>query len=313
MSNMHRIVWLDAQIRGDRFPDSRRLAEKYEISVRQAQRDIEYLKYTMGAPLEYSAAKRGYYYGDKTFLLPAAVISDQDKQLLAYVANRYRMTGGTEAKRLADLFARLGSGTGEYEDNGTSIHLPVLQLKPEEAESYNFLSTALDRRCKVEMIYTDECARTTERIFHPYKLFNRDRNAYAAGYCELRSEIRTFRVSRMRRLVLLEDTYVIPEYFNENIYEQGKGFLYRSPYSALIVLDRTPEQGAFRLRFEQVEEKLFRFFFDSSDEILDALLLYKDRFSILSPNWLKEKLCLRLEKILRSHSDNDIICRTPSV
>ena len=76
MSNMHRIAWLDANIRGERYPDSRKLAEKFEISTRQAQRDIEYLKYTMGAPLEYLPSKKGYFYSNKTFLLPTNMISD---------------------------------------------------------------------------------------------------------------------------------------------------------------------------------------------------------------------------------------------
>lgn len=137
MSNLHRLAWLDANIRGERYPDSRLLAEKFEISVRQAQRDIEYLKYTMGAPLEYSTSKKGYFYTDKTYLLPTTIISEEEKRILTYMANQYKMAGGTEVKRLAELFTRLGGGNGK--DNIYSPNFPVLRFKPDEARIFNIL------------------------------------------------------------------------------------------------------------------------------------------------------------------------------
>ena len=51
MSNMHRIHWFDEQIRSGRFPNSSWLARDFEISRRQAQRDIEYMASSLRAPL----------------------------------------------------------------------------------------------------------------------------------------------------------------------------------------------------------------------------------------------------------------------
>jgi len=62
VSNLHRIIWLDEQLRNKRYPDRQKIADKFEISIRQVARDIEYMKYSMGAPIEYSAFHRGYYY-----------------------------------------------------------------------------------------------------------------------------------------------------------------------------------------------------------------------------------------------------------
>ena len=52
MSNLHRIQWIDAQIRAERFPNCSTIARKFEITRRQASRDIEYLRYSLGAPVE---------------------------------------------------------------------------------------------------------------------------------------------------------------------------------------------------------------------------------------------------------------------
>jgi predicted DNA-binding transcriptional regulator YafY len=44
VSNMHRILWFDERVRAMRNPNARDLAEQFEISVRQAGRDIEYMQ-----------------------------------------------------------------------------------------------------------------------------------------------------------------------------------------------------------------------------------------------------------------------------
>jgi hypothetical protein len=63
MGNMHRILWFDEQVRFGKYPNSSHLAERFEISVRQACRDIEYLTDSLRAPLVYNPKRRGYQYG----------------------------------------------------------------------------------------------------------------------------------------------------------------------------------------------------------------------------------------------------------
>lgn len=65
-----RIQWLHLQIFEGRFPNAYRISEKFGISHRQAQRDIEYLKQKLNAPLKYDAAKKGFYY-EEPFSLPS--------------------------------------------------------------------------------------------------------------------------------------------------------------------------------------------------------------------------------------------------
>lgn len=65
-----RIQWLHRQIFEGRYPNAFRLSEKFDISHRQAQRDIEYLKNKMNAPIAYDHAKKGFYY-TQPFSLPS--------------------------------------------------------------------------------------------------------------------------------------------------------------------------------------------------------------------------------------------------
>ncbi len=112
MSNLHRIQWIDVMIRAGRHLNCSTIAAHFEISRRQATRDIEYLRDSMGAPVAFDPAENGYYYTDTTFVLPAQVISTEEQRALAYLAHQYRQSGGALGEQLALLFARLAGEEG---------------------------------------------------------------------------------------------------------------------------------------------------------------------------------------------------------
>lgn len=79
-----RIQWLHKKIINMYYPNAMRLAERFNISHRQAQRDVHYLKNKLGAPIEYSTEHKGYYYSEQ-FSLPFVISSDNDESLYELV------------------------------------------------------------------------------------------------------------------------------------------------------------------------------------------------------------------------------------
>lgn len=75
-----RIQWLHKKIANMYYPNAMRLAERFGISHRQAQRDVDYLKKKLGAPMEYSLEHKGYYYTEQ-YSLPLVLSSDNDDSL----------------------------------------------------------------------------------------------------------------------------------------------------------------------------------------------------------------------------------------
>lgn len=72
MNAYTRIQWLHEQIRAFRYPNAQRLCERFSISHRQGQRDLRYLREELGAPLTYSAERRGFFY-ESDFSLPVYI------------------------------------------------------------------------------------------------------------------------------------------------------------------------------------------------------------------------------------------------
>lgn len=77
-----RIQWLHDEISRGSYPNAARLAERFHISRRQAQRDIDYLKKQLNAPLAYDQRSQGYHY-TSSFALPL-VVAEENDDLYAY-------------------------------------------------------------------------------------------------------------------------------------------------------------------------------------------------------------------------------------
>ena len=214
MASHHRLLWIDTQIRTGRHPNASSVADRFEISRRQAARDLEYLRYSLGAPLEYVAARRGYRYTDEGFFVPALVLSGDERAALAEIAHRYESAGSRSAD-MADLFRRItgtspdpaagGSGTraaaGEHDDGdgwgdgsagywyGRPHTGPAAARLPGgvgEASTTHRLRRAIDEHRVVEIVYRDQAGRGTARRFRPRALSDGDDGLRVSGWCELR-------------------------------------------------------------------------------------------------------------------------------
>jgi predicted DNA-binding transcriptional regulator YafY len=81
-----RIQWIHKKILNNSYPNAQRLAERFRISHRQAQRDLDLLRRKFGAPLAYDNSKKGFYY-TKPYALPVLVTSDNDDLYIQDIAS----------------------------------------------------------------------------------------------------------------------------------------------------------------------------------------------------------------------------------
>lgn len=180
------------------------------------------------------------------------------------------------------------------------------EINPEIEER---LQTAIRNRLKAKIVYhsfgQDE---DTIRIIRPYELLINDGALNVVAFCELRSDLRDFRVSRIKAISLLEHTFHIPEeYFlkrtrnkfihlSGNVIEQiileftGQTAKYIQEYEADLADEITEiEHGIRFIRNTAVTEELVRWImqFGSGAKVLNPTHL-KDR--------IKEELSRSLEQ-----------------
>ena len=85
MSANDRIQWFHKMVAENCYPNTHDISEKFGISPRQAQRDLEHMRNSLGAPLTYSSAHRGYFYTSQ-FYLPSMISTEDESNYNAVLA-----------------------------------------------------------------------------------------------------------------------------------------------------------------------------------------------------------------------------------
>lgn len=102
----------------------------------------------------------------------------------------------------------INSITGKY--GGYQIDKENNFLKLEDIvkeEMYITMKKAIKNRNKVEIEYESINSGITKRIIHPAELFCYIDKWYVAAFCELRKEIRLFKLQNILNYIVLEENY----------------------------------------------------------------------------------------------------------
>ena len=102
MSANDRIQWFHKKIIANCYPNASHLSEKFNISHRQAQRDVEFLKKELSAPLGYNSAKKGYYY-ETEYVLPLIIESENDADYQAVISGLRAFNDQTAARSVIQM------------------------------------------------------------------------------------------------------------------------------------------------------------------------------------------------------------------
>lgn len=75
MERWERVLHLHRLMSLQRYPNAARAGKDLSVADRTIRRDIEWMKDAFRAPVEYDPQRRGYYYSEPAFTLPASVLS----------------------------------------------------------------------------------------------------------------------------------------------------------------------------------------------------------------------------------------------
>lgn len=291
MSNVHRIMWLDQEIRQHKYPNCRLLADHFEISLRQANRDLEYLKNTLNAPVRYIAAKRGYIYEDMTFILPNLIITSEDKMTLSFLAHRYDSYDGTQNnQRIAKLFKSL---SGSDEDREQT---PVFHINEEQITSFERIRRCIENKKKLEVSYLVPGEGLQRLRLHPYQIYGKADQDYLVAYCEEYGNIAIFRLDRIIRCSDTTHRFVIKDEYKPDRYNS---FLRKKPYKAKLLIDQPVSAGFFPGDgLTRLEKQIYEVEFYDIEQFVRDLMTSSCWTKLISPGWLKDKLRNRCEEIL---------------
>jgi len=215
-----RLLFIDGKIKEGRCPNCSSLAEEYEVSRKTIQRDIEYMRYQLDAPIEYIAKYRGYIYTEEQFQLPAMNIRESDL-FGVYLAEKLlvQYEGTPIYDSLCSIFEKIEQSLPNktkmdpVSDQSKFTVFPPFSTTIEPAV-WNIVTDCLRSSQQVKIKHKTPGQNPVTRIIDPYHGVRFEGDWYVVGFCYLRNEIRTFSLSRILTAEKTGEHFQVPADFN---------------------------------------------------------------------------------------------------
>ena len=272
-----------------------------EVSKRTILRDIDELSLNYGI-LEEVRAGKTYYYADK-YTLKNVDLTIEDLASLAFAKEILEGYSHLDIARHSVSFIdrvvekSAALNKKQFEKLGRQFKINDIAGSEDEVdnETEKLLQNAIDNRNKVEIEYysftSDENSR---RVIHPYGLLLMDSYLCVEGYCELRDEIRRFRLSRINELKVLDEHY--SEEIPDNSYQPFLKLMGRDKEEIELLF--TGESRRYIKEYEakradRLEDKEDGLHFCKNAPVTEDVIRWIRGFSsevrVLSPQWLAKK------------------------
>lgn len=208
-----RIVWFDQKVRNGEFPNASKLAKHFELSSKTAQRNIDFMRDRLAAPLEYNATQKGYFYSEQTFGLPYLQTTQEEILSILIARNLLSRTAGGVISRSINRFGKkLFAATGDFGLTESrmeeSFSSTWTGYSPAHSETFRLVADALLKPRVLRFAYTSPGTdQKSERQVEPYHLQHYMASWVLTAWCRLRGEWRKFLLARMDNLVVFDETF----------------------------------------------------------------------------------------------------------
>lgn len=242
-TQFYRWLFIDRKISSGSYPNCNTLADEWEVDSRTIQRDINYLKEWLDAPIEYDYKKRGYYYSQKNYRIPAITILEKDLFAIFIAEKVLQQYENTPIySKLVSIFTKIEKYLPDkvsinpswIENKFSFFNEPASFIEPKIWET---IFEALKDKNILSFLYkTPYHTESVERAFNIYHVAAYKGDWYTVGYCHYNKEIRIYNISRIQQVKIKNEKYTIPDNFNieDHINKQFGFFMSSKEYGIKI-------------------------------------------------------------------------------
>ena len=203
-----RYIWFHSKLKAGRYPKLADLAEKFEISLRQAAREIDFMRNLFSAPIEYGRERGGYYYSEAGFELPGIWLGQEE--IVALIISKRISTAIPDRrlkKKIDYYFAKIASSTDfDFQDLEKRVSLKNIHYYSVAPEIFASCAFALAKHRQMRITYRSAYSEESrERTVSPLHLLLYLGNWHLLAFCHSRGDLRDFVLSRVVEMEILSD------------------------------------------------------------------------------------------------------------
>jgi len=224
-SQFSRLTELTELIRAGKQPvNCLTFAEKWGVSQKTVQRDIDFLRDQMKAPLEYNRDRKSYYFTEETWSMPAMLVSEGEilsVLLASKVLEQYHGTPvGANLRQIFDKLAEMLPDKVRMppENLFTRFSFRGPPARPITPEVWSTVIRGVCEQKTLRIRYrTFETAETDagkESRINAYHIANLQGEWYLFGVHVGHTDVRQFSMARIEQATLTGDSFDVPSDFD---------------------------------------------------------------------------------------------------
>ena len=218
---LERMMRLHAALKAKRFPNCQKIAAELEVSAKTIQRDIDFMRYRLGLPIDYHPQEFGFFYTEPVTGFPNIEVSEGEITALLVAQKALAQYKGTPFERpLHSAFRKLTDGLKDrvsfsWHDLEDAISFRSAGASVADLEMFETVSKGVLRCVEVEFEYRKLKSSGYElRRVRPYHLGCLENQWYLFAEDLERRQLRTFALPRMRKVKLTAKGFRRPADFS---------------------------------------------------------------------------------------------------
>lgn len=313
-----RFIWFDKKTKNLEYPNATALSQRFEISLKTAQRDIEFMRDRLHAPLLYDSSRKGYLYENKSFTLPSVFLSTDEISSLLIAKKVLRdISGdnlGSELSSIIEkLTAFLDSYSSDIADIESVISLKHIEYLPADDAVFRTVLEGCLRKKRLRLDYRGlGNGVATRRIVDPYHIFSYKGTWHLLALCHTREMLRDFVLGRIISAELLTESFSVHDAFDPNDYFDSSFGLYRGDKQHRVVLKFSPEAaGWVSGQVWHKDQKMktlgcgsieLSFMVSSFTEVKSEVLKYGHLVEVIAPKKLRDMIKKEAQNITQLYT-----------
>lgn len=246
MGKVNNALRMLAILRSREKVSRRELAEELEVTVREISRYKEDLEYAGVHIQDIRGKYGGYRLENNDYLLNLDLSINEEYALQNAIDN----LNGQGLHFYNDLKSAVGKIRAANPKNisyvKSTVYSKGIKIKAdyeEERKKWLIINDGIINNRKIKIFYIDSYGKESERVIAPYSLFTYYGANYFIGRCDLKNELRQFKLIRIKAIELLEEKF-IKEDFNINNYLEDTIGIYRgNSYNIKLKIQYPYAQG----------------------------------------------------------------------
>lgn len=266
------------------------LAEKFEVSRRTINRDIENLC-KAGIPISTSQGTGGGIWIMEGYRMDRTLLTSKDMQMILAGVRSLDSVSGSHY--YSQLMEKIKAGSSDYVSGSQSILIDLSSWYKESLSGkIELIQMAIEERKVIRFQYYAPGGDSVREI-EPYFLIFKWSSWYVWGWCRLREDFRMFKLNRMDQLIqtstdVIKREVPMPDLSTEKIFPGN--IRVKAVFDASMKWHLIEEFGPDSFRVRDDGTLLFEHEYTDKDGLIAWMLSCRNKVTVLEPESVREEL-----------------------